>query len=58
MNVDSNNFQLDTLSFAIDAASSSIINATVPDIKLDRKGVSRLVPGPPDMGAYERVEKK
>ncbi len=58
MNVDSNNFQLDTLSFAIDAASSSIINATVPDIKLDRKGVSRLVPGPPDMGAYERVERK
>ncbi|MFN8133989.1 MAG: choice-of-anchor Q domain-containing protein [Bacteroidales bacterium] len=53
-----NNFQLDTLSFAIDAASSSIINATVPDIKLDRKGVSRLVPGPPDLGAYERVERK
>lgn len=58
VNVDSNNFQLDTLSFAIDAASSSIINATVPDIKLDRKGVSRLVPGPPDLGAYERVERK
>lgn len=58
MNVDSNNFQLDTLSFAIDAASVEIINKTVPDIKLDRKGISRLVPGPPDMGAYERVEKK
>lgn len=58
MNADSNNFQLDTLSSAIDAASISIINATVPDIRFDRKGVSRLVPGPPDMGAYERVKKK
>ena len=53
-----NNFQLDTLSFAIDAASLSIINNTNPDIKLDRKGVSRITPGPPDLGAYERVEKK
>lgn len=52
-----NNFQLDTLSFAIDAASLDIINATVPDIKFDRKGVSRLIPGPPDLGAYEREEK-
>ena len=57
VNADSNNFQLDTLSFAIDAASAAIINNTVPDIKLDRKGVSRLVPGPPDLGAYERVQK-
>ncbi len=53
-----NNFELDTLSFAKDAASISIINSTVPDITLDRKGISRLVPGPPDLGAYERVEKK
>jgi hypothetical protein len=53
-----NDFQLDTLSFAIDAASLSIINNTIPDIKSDRKGVSRLIPGPPDMGAYERVEKE
>lgn len=53
-----NDFQLDTLSFAIDKASLSIISNTIPDIKLDRKGISRLVPGPPDMGAYERVEKK
>jgi hypothetical protein len=53
-----NNFQLDTLSFAIDAASLSIINNTIPDIKSDRKGISRLIPGPPDLGAYERVEKK
>jgi hypothetical protein len=58
INVDSNNFQLDTLSFAINVASVEIINKTIPDIKLDRKGISRLVPGPPDMGAYERVEKK
>jgi len=58
INADSNNFQLDTLSFAIDAASINIINTTVPDITHDRKGVSRLVPGPPDMGAYERIEKK
>jgi hypothetical protein len=53
-----NDFQLDTLSSAIDAASVSIINATVPDIKFDRLGISRLIPGPPDLGAYERVEKK
>jgi len=53
-----NNFQLDTLSFAIDAASLNIITNTIPDITIDRKGVSRLVPGPPDLGAYERVEMK
>jgi len=53
-----NDFQLDTLSFAKDAASIIIINNTIPDITLDRKGVSRISPGPPDMGAYERVEKK
>jgi hypothetical protein len=53
-----NDFQLDTLSAAIDAASLLIINNTVPSIILDRKGISRLVPGPPDMGAYERVEKR
>jgi len=53
-----NNFQLDTLSFAINAASIDIINNTIPDIKFDRKGISRLNPGPPDLGAYERVEKK
>jgi len=52
-----NKFQLDTLSFAIDKASLSIINSTEPDIRSDRKGVSRLIPGPPDLGAYERVEK-
>jgi hypothetical protein len=51
-------FQLDTLSFAKDAASLEIINNTFPDIKFDRKGISRLMPGPPDLGAYERVEKK
>ena len=54
----SNNFQLDTLAAAIDAASISIINNTLHDIKLDRKGISRLIPGPPDIGAYERVEKQ
>ena len=53
-----NDFQLDTLSFAKDAASLSIINSTIPDITHDRKGISRLIPGPPDLGAYERVEKK
>jgi len=58
ISVDSNNFQLDTLSFAIDAASLNIINSTVPDITSDRKGISRVIPGPPDMGAYERVERK
>ena len=58
ISVDSNNFQLDTLSFAIDAASLNIINSTVPDITSDRKGISRVIPGPPDLGAYERVERK
>ena len=58
ISVDSNNFQLDTLSFAIDAASLNIINSTVPDITSDRKGISRIIPGPPDLGAYERVERK
>lgn len=53
-----NNFQLDTLSFAINAASLAIINSTIPDITSDRKGVSRVIPGPPDLGAYERVEIK
>ncbi len=53
-----NNFQLDTLSYAIDSAYLSIINSTVPSIILDRKGVSRLEHGLPDMGAYERVEKR
>jgi hypothetical protein len=51
-----NDFQLDTLSFAKDAASIGIINGTVPDIRLDRKGISRVVFGKPDFGAYERVE--
>jgi len=53
-----NNFELDTLSFATDAASLNIITNTVPDITTDRKGISRLIPGPPDLGAYERVEIK
>jgi hypothetical protein len=53
-----NDFQLDTLSSAINIASASIINNTIPDITLDRKGISRLIPGPPDLGAYERVEKE
>ncbi|MEI6061443.1 MAG: hypothetical protein WCR72_12095 [Bacteroidota bacterium] len=53
-----NNFQLDTLSVAIDAASLSIINNTLPDITHDRKGISRFDHGLPDLGAYERVERK
>lgn len=53
-----NNFQLDTLSDAMDAASLTIINNTIPDITLDRKGISRLEHGLPDLGAYERVEKR
>jgi hypothetical protein len=53
-----NNFQLDTLSVAMDAASMGIVNGTVPDISFDRKGVSRVVFNKPDLGAYERVEIK
>ena len=51
-----NDFQLDTLSYAIDAASITIINNTVPAIIFDRKGISRFEHGLPDMGVYERVE--
>jgi len=53
-----NDFQLDTLSIAIDAASINIINSTIPDITFDRKGISRFEHGLPDLGAYERVEKR
>ena len=53
-----NNFQLDTLSFAIDSASLNIINTTIPDITFDRKGISRFEHGLPDLGTYERVEKR
>lgn len=53
-----NDFQLDTLSYAIDAASLTIINSTVPDITHDRKGISRFEHGLPDLGVYERVEKR
>lgn len=53
-----NDFQLDTLSNAIDAASMNIINTTAPSILFDRKGISRLEHGLPDLGAYERVEKR
>lgn len=49
-----NDFSLDSLSPAIDQASLELINLTVPSIVLDRKGVSRLANGLPDMGAYER----
>jgi len=55
---DVNDFQLDTLSYAIDAASINIINNTIPGITLDRKGISRFEHGLPDLGAYERVEKR
>jgi hypothetical protein len=55
---DLNNFQLDTLSVAIDAASLNIITNWVPNILSDRKGISRLEHGLPDIGAYERVEKR
>ena len=53
-----NNFQLDTLSAAKDSAWVSIINLSPTDITHDRKGISRLVDVQPDLGAYERVEKR
>lgn len=56
VNKELNNFSLDTLSFAIDAASIAIINEAETDIALDRKGISRLSDENPDLGAYERVE--
>lgn len=53
-----NNFQLDTLSAAKDSAWVSIINLSPVDITRDRKGISRLLDAQPDLGAYERVEKR
>jgi hypothetical protein len=52
-----NNFELDTLSVAINAASWNIIYNWVPSITHDIKGVSRITNGLPDMGTFERVEK-
>jgi hypothetical protein len=52
-----NNFELDTLSVAINAASWNIIFNWVPSITNDIKGASRTTNGLPDMGAFERVEK-
>lgn len=53
-----NNFELDTLSVAINAASWGIIYNWVPSITHDIKGVSRITNGLPDMGTFERVEKE
>jgi hypothetical protein len=50
------NLELDTLSPAKDAGSRQVMSGAYRDIKLDIKGVSRILDAGPDMGAYERVE--
>lgn len=52
------NFQLDTLSDAKDYGNISIINSSLLDIHSDMFGVSRTNDLGPDLGAYERVEKR
>ena len=47
-------FQLDSISPAIDAGSADIIN-TLPGLEFDFSGNSRKVNGLPDLGAYERI---
>ena len=49
------NFELDTLSTAMDAGSISIVNA-LPELQLDIIGNSRVSDTAPDLGAYERQE--
>ncbi|MBK7029422.1 MAG: right-handed parallel beta-helix repeat-containing protein [Bacteroidales bacterium] len=49
-------FELDTLSFAKDAGSLSIISTSSRNINSDLKGNSRLSDAGPDLGCYERIE--
>lgn len=51
-------FQLDTLSPAIDVGFRDIINFSQLNITSDINGVSRVSDAGPDLGAYERVEGK
>ncbi len=50
-----NNYQLDTLSPAIDAGSLEVINTSGLDITTDLNGNSRTTDDGPDMGVYEFV---
>jgi hypothetical protein len=48
-------FQLDTLSFAIDSGDIELIQG-IPQLQLDFNGNSRTADGKPDLGAFERYE--
>ena len=49
------NFQLDSLSPAIDSGSIEVIK-DIPQVQQDFNGKSRTVDGKPDLGAFERYE--
>lgn len=48
-------YRLDTLSPAKDAGDPALL-VTYPYLEFDRSGISRVMDGKPDMGAYERKE--
>ena len=50
-----NDYQLDTLSPAIDTGSMEVINSSVLDITIDLNGNSRILENKPDLGAYEFI---
>ncbi|GAB4279554.1 MAG: hypothetical protein Kow0068_03580 [Marinilabiliales bacterium] len=50
------NFELDTLSDAIDAGSINIVNTNLQILQYDLKNESRIIDNQPDLGAYERIE--
>lgn len=52
------NLELDTLSPAKDAGALPVVSGAYRDIRLDIKGVSRILDAGPDMGGYERLEPK
>lgn len=56
MDTDHWNFELDTLSPALNIGSRNIINFSVLNITSDLNGISRVSDTGPDLGAYERVE--
>ncbi|MCD4790237.1 MAG: hypothetical protein K8R37_09580, partial [Bacteroidales bacterium] len=50
-----NDYQLDTLSPAIDIGSMEVIDSSVLDITIDMNGNSRISENKPDLGAYEFI---
>lgn len=56
VNTEKSNFQLDSLSKAIDIGSLQIINESELDISKDMLGNSRQMHGNPDAGCYEKID--